>query len=612
MRETIRILAVVTLLVIPACADQPAGSGGDADPNTADATAEVGPTDVRDDTPIDAEVPEDVVPDTPDSARDVSPSSDVQDISETGADTEADTGRCPAGEHVCSGRCVEDDSILHCGDRCSPCPGDPRGEPACRDGECVLDCGEGYRSCGGECVRCPNNAASVGCTDGECVATSCPETHRLCGGECARCENLATDTTCGPEGACRAVSCPEDYHLCDGECLADDSPQSCGDRCEPCPTIPNSHATCKNETCGIKCDAGYRPCSNGCCKWNETKVASGVFYHEMGLDSAGEVHLLYRTENLSQNKIIYEHLASGTKTVLRTASQAGVTLAFKFDIAIDPATDEPLVAYSTNKHHPTLARKTSTGWQKTTLTHLPIRTPVYDIEFAPDGDPVLLSLAGGSSSGFDLAYSEKTAGAWQRSTIAKDVQNYSADLEIRDDGTPFVTYRLSGTAGQPEHHVRFAHRDSSGWPSEVVARIEGAYPFASMEFDPSGTLWLVYQEKGVQDPFQNGIHDNLELARRTSSGWDKKYLDRRAFAGRHPDLGFDASGKLFVSYVHRQNFVFGVGDPSDASSWESAQIYGRGWVGTLPYTQLEIDPNGQPVVSHIASTSTGDDLYLVR
>ncbi len=81
---------------------------------------------------------------------------------------------CEAGHHVCGDKCVTDDSPLHCGAGCDPCPGAANAEPACVEGSCALQCNEAHLLCDGACVACPTvGVATTTCADGACVAASC-------------------------------------------------------------------------------------------------------------------------------------------------------------------------------------------------------------------------------------------------------------------------------------------------------------------------------------------------------------------------------------------------------------------------------------------------------
>lgn len=91
-------------------------------------------------------------------------------------------GGCPAcgDHHECDGGCVSDFAVASCGDACQPCPLGPIGsEPAC-------------------------------------VST-------------------AQGMTCD-------FVCIDGFHRCGDRCAADDSPESCGEGCQPCPVPPNGVA----------------------------------------------------------------------------------------------------------------------------------------------------------------------------------------------------------------------------------------------------------------------------------------------------------------------------------------------------------------------------------
>ena len=95
------------------------------------------------------------------------------------ADDECDvTGVC-AGTlsddwHFCQGECADSTSHLTCGDQCEPCLDPEYGNPVCVEGECGLDCDEGYSDC------------QTYCADLVLYETDCGECGHACqpGGKC--------------------------------------------------------------------------------------------------------------------------------------------------------------------------------------------------------------------------------------------------------------------------------------------------------------------------------------------------------------------------------------------------------------------------------------------
>jgi hypothetical protein len=69
-------------------------------------------------------------------------------------------------------------------------------------------------------------------------------------------------------------ACPFGTHACAGQCTSDNSPDSCGASCEPCPQVAGGVATCDGIRCSGKCPAGQKPCVDKCIAEADTCVSS--------------------------------------------------------------------------------------------------------------------------------------------------------------------------------------------------------------------------------------------------------------------------------------------------------------------------------------------------
>jgi hypothetical protein len=85
-------------------------------------------------------------------------------------------------------------------------------------------------------------------------------------------DELGAESTCAQrphafvtceEGEC-VYRCHTGYHACGEECRDDNSVESCGSRCFPCPETFHGTPICENQDCTFLCDSGYHACPNGC------------------------------------------------------------------------------------------------------------------------------------------------------------------------------------------------------------------------------------------------------------------------------------------------------------------------------------------------------------
>jgi len=145
---------------------------------------------------------------------------------------------CNQGFHKCDGVCVSNYSTESCGHDCTPCPTIPNATEFCISGHCKSVCNTGYHETGsGDCA--PNDTV-------EC-----------CGVGCANCgPGPAHGSTACEGGACVTV-CGAGYHLCGTKCVANNSVNTCGGRCDPCPIPANGFPTCDGANCGVACKADY-------------------------------------------------------------------------------------------------------------------------------------------------------------------------------------------------------------------------------------------------------------------------------------------------------------------------------------------------------------------
>jgi hypothetical protein len=68
----------------------------------------------------------------------------------------------------------------------------------------------------------------------------------------------------GGSGGGAMAACPANEHICGLVCEPDSSLDTCGDACDPCPSVPNGTATCNGAACGASCAGTDKICNGGC------------------------------------------------------------------------------------------------------------------------------------------------------------------------------------------------------------------------------------------------------------------------------------------------------------------------------------------------------------
>jgi hypothetical protein len=82
----------------------------------------------------------------------------------------------------------------------------------------------------------------------------------------------ASDATESPVSPAR--SCGAGSHRCDQSCVSNDSTESCGLSCTPCPSPSGAVATCDGSACGLNCEAG----SEAACRGRALALGLGVIH----------------------------------------------------------------------------------------------------------------------------------------------------------------------------------------------------------------------------------------------------------------------------------------------------------------------------------------------
>jgi hypothetical protein len=174
---------------------------------------------------------------------------------------------CDPGLHRCSGVCVDNNQVIHCGTACEACPTVSGGQATCDGVKCGVSCPSGKKVC----------AALNSCIgmDEPCEG-SCPEGKNPCNGLCV----LATNKiACGPscavcptptngrsecDGTTCLVMCDPGFHRCGDACVDDKQVATCGVSCTACPNPFGGSATCDGTNCGTACPSGTKLCLGAC------------------------------------------------------------------------------------------------------------------------------------------------------------------------------------------------------------------------------------------------------------------------------------------------------------------------------------------------------------
>jgi len=180
--------------------------------------------------------------------RCVDPASDAQHCGRCG-------NACVAGAWCRNGACACPSPQVHC-----PVVGcvDPRVDNA-HCGACGVTCGSGTQCILGRCLApCPGGTHRCGL---DCRANDSPAS---CGARCEPCVPPAgAAARCTLTGTCD-FTCSAGTHRCADRCAPDDAVATCGDRCQPCPAPSNGAAACVAGRCALTCAAGFHACGDRC------------------------------------------------------------------------------------------------------------------------------------------------------------------------------------------------------------------------------------------------------------------------------------------------------------------------------------------------------------
>ncbi|TXD35155.1 hypothetical protein FRC98_16930 [Lujinxingia vulgaris] len=132
------------------------------------------------------------------------------------------------------------------------------------------DCDTEQTCLGGRCELTDTSLPDVGedaPPSSDCRVDPCAD-GLLCNATTGACENCTLDEQCDEYAVCHATervcTCRAGYVRCDGQCVSQDSVESCGSQCQPCPEVAHGEPICVQQTCSASCDEGYFLCEEGC------------------------------------------------------------------------------------------------------------------------------------------------------------------------------------------------------------------------------------------------------------------------------------------------------------------------------------------------------------
>lgn len=185
---------------------------------------------------------------------------------------------CSSSQHICSGTCVANNSIDHCGNSCSPCQAPAGATATCSGMACDFTCGGPMKRCSGGTKCIPSSGC---CTNSDCPAMpsgqtgTCDSGTAMCNYACPAntqaCTSAAT-TTCIPVGGCCSnTDCAETCRVCSSAthtCMPVTSQDDPSGRCAGTCDAAGACKSKKGQACAATiggCITGSTCASGFCC-----------------------------------------------------------------------------------------------------------------------------------------------------------------------------------------------------------------------------------------------------------------------------------------------------------------------------------------------------------
>lgn len=494
------------------CVTPPGDDAGDA--------AALDAADTAGDTSFDTR-PEDVGGDPADVGEDADP------FDAAGADA-SDAAR-DVGDPTDVPQSCADPSLTLCGGECVDVFSDPN-----HCSGCGIACGSDELCEGGQCVE--NTSCSVqGCPRG----TWCDTADGQCKPGCT------SDADCyGDDEVCDLQThecvCAAGFHSCGGSCVSDDSVQTCGSRCDPCPEAPNATAGCSAGACTLTCESYARSCGSSC-----AVCPKGPNVTAVGCD--GEVCVA------TGCAAGYVACASGCcvdAANLPTSDHIDAVLGINgwsapvFDTAGHP---HAVVQRYRNGQRLTMyyVEWTGQGWAYDEL--MIGRHP----SLALDGQdtPHLVYYDEGTRK---ITYAAPSASGWA-TEVVDPASNYSEPEVVLDSqGQPMVIYEADD--GQGGNEVRLATRSGGAWTQQTIQ---------------GGNIWNLALAVDSQDrphvAFSDIDADVLYYGVRDSGTWTMEAAySQQYLSARSVSLQVDSQDRAHLAFVYNHDVYY---DGREATGW---------------------------------------------
>lgn len=342
--------------------------------------------------------------------------------------------------------------------------------------------------------------------------------------------------------------CPVGQHVCGLVCEPNSSLETCGDACEPCPSVPGGTATCNGSSCGAQCNAGDKLCNGACIDTcftcNPTPIArcpagfepytfieesistavKGISNARIVVDPAGYVHAAY-TNRIAPVHIEYASNRSGAWVVETVANASAQPMAEVSRAHLVMGTcGAPAVAYM-RTHVPAggnavqqvwLATKSGSTW---TEELVPVPTSAADstpstfvttFDITSDETGIMYAVGRVNNSAFVMQRS--LAGAWTTETLPFFVYGLEAPV--------MSLHKAMGVILAYGDVPKIAVKEGGVWKESVVPGAKqllstafNHHPQIGVAADAEGTIYLAW---GAGEA--NGS-DTLYVSRRIAGTW---------------------------------------------------------------------------------------------